>query len=251
MINKANLNFIKCKFKKQEFKKHFHKNYSIGLILNGLHKLSLDNTGIYASRGEIKILNPYELHIADGSSIWEYINFMPNETIIRQIAEDMCDDSVECEISFNNYIKDYKATNYFMNLFQSLEKNIEYEENLIIFISYLLKNHSSKTLKIKEIPANIKHSIEYINTYCLDDISLDRVSKLSNLSKYHFIKVFKEKIGLTPHQYIITLRIEHAIKLLQEKVPLSYVAQSSGFSDQSHFIRTFKTHYGFTPSELI
>jgi AraC-like DNA-binding protein len=251
IINKNNLNFIKHSFEKQEFKKHFHDNYSIGLILDGVYKLQLNNNNIIAMIGEIKIINPYDLHIADGNLAWQYLNFMPNEEIIKSIAQDMCDNNINCEIKFDNYIKDTNATQYFINLFKSLDSNLEYEENFIILISYLLKNYAFRNLSIKQIPKYIQKSIEYIHMYYLDNISLDILSTLSNLSKYHFIKVFKLKTGLTPHQYILTLRIEYGLKLIKKRIPLSIVALTCGFSDQSHFIRTFRKHYGLTPSFLI
>lgn len=252
MVNDIHkLSFVKHKFKKQEFKKHFHDNYSIGLILNGLHKVQLEKKDMIVNQGEIKVLNPYDLHCADGNITWEYINFMPDETLINSIAQDMCDDYLKCKIRFENSIQDNIATRYFIDLYHSIEHKIEYEENFILFVSYLLKNYSSKSIQEVRIPANIKHSVDYIHSYFLDDISLDVIAQLSGLSKYHFIKVFKEKTGLTPHQYIVGLRVEHGMKMIQQNIPLSIVAQECNFSDQSHFIRTFKTHYGFTPSLAI
>jgi len=249
--NGNHLHFIKHRFKKQEFKKHFHENYSIGLVLNGIHKLQIEKDDIAITQGEIKVLNPYDLHMADGNIIWEYINFMPDSQLIKHIAQDLCDDIVDCEIRFKPLIQDKKATKYFLKLYQSLDNNIEYEENFILFLSYLLQHYAFKNLKVQNIPVNIKYSLDYIYTHFLDEISLDTLAKLSHLSKYHFIKVFKEKTGLTPHQYIMALKIEYAMQLISKNLPLSQIAYECGFSDQSHFIRTFKKHYGFTPSLVI
>jgi len=52
---------------------------------------------------------------------------------------------------------------------------------------------------------------------------------------------------LTPYQFILKLRIEYALKLIQKNYPLSIVAVESGFFDQSHFIKEFKKIYGVTP----
>ncbi len=244
------VSFIQHTFQKQEFKKHFHDNYSIGLILNGLHKVELEKENMVVNQGEIKVLNPYDLHKADGNISWEYINFMPDEAMIKNIAQDICDNTLECHIRFENCIKDSTATQYFINLYHSLYDSNEYEENFILFVSYLLKRFAFKKLKVANIPANIKHSLDYIHTYFLEDISLDTIAQLSYVSKYHFIKIFKEKTGLTPHQYIVALRIEYGMKMIQKNIPLSIIAQDCHFSDQSHFIRTFKKHYGFTPTQV-
>jgi AraC-like DNA-binding protein len=248
--NYNDLNFIKHSFKKQEFKKHFHTNYSIGLIIQGIHSLQIENKKSTIIQGEIKIINPYELHIANGNLTWQYLNFMPNEQIIKNIAQDMCDDDINCEIRFKNYIKDTNATQFFLNLFKSLNSKFEYEENLIILISYLLKHYAFDKLDTKQIPKSIQNSIEFIHTYFYDDISLETLSNISNISKYHLIKIFKHKTGLTPHQYIINLRLEYSLKLIKKNIPLSQVAYECGFSDQSHFIKTFRKYYGLTPSLL-
>ena len=249
--NYHNFNFIKYSFKKQEFKTHFHQNYSIGLITQGIHKLKINKDDLIITKDKIKIINPYELHVADGNLRWQYLNFMPDEETIKSIAQDMCDNSINCKIKFNHYIKDSNATQYFINLFNSIDSNLEFEENFIVLISYLLKNYALKNLDVKEIPNNIQKSIDYIHNHFLDDIALDTLATLSKLSKYHFIKVFKSKTGLTPYQYILDLRIEYGLKLIKKKMPLSMVALECGFSDQSHFIRTFKKYYGFTPSKII
>lgn len=243
--------FVKHAFKNQNFKKHFHHNYSIGLITKGTHKLELEYDQLIVKKGKIKIINPYEIHLADGNIGWEYLNFMPNEKIIKTIAEEMCDDTVNCTIKFNNNIEDNNATQYFIKLYNSLHRGIEYQENFIILVSYLLKYYSFNELKIKQISSSIQKSIDYIHNYYLENISLDILANISSLSKYHFIKVFTKKTKFTPHQYIINLRLEYAIKLIKKNIPLAQISLSCGFSDQSHFIRTFKKYYGLTPSNLI
>lgn len=253
LINRSfyNLNFVKHRFQPQEFKVHFHNNYSIGLILDGIHKLKLQDDDLIVKKGQIKIINPYETHIADGNISWEYLNFMPSQEVIQEIAQEMCDSAVECKIKFKNIINDETATQYFLNFSNSLSKNIEYEENFILLISYLLKNYAFNDLDIKEISSNIKNSIDYLHNYYLENISLDILADISNLSKYHFIKVFYEKTGITPYQYIINLRLEFALSLMKEKLPLSEISFICGFSDQSHFIRNFKKRYGITPSNFL
>jgi len=243
--------FIRHKFIKHSFKKHFHTYYSIGLITQGVHRLDIENEKSITVAGEIKIINPYDLHIADGNISWEYLNFMPTEKVIKSIAQDMCRENISHTIRFQNSIHDNLATKYFLNLFSSIDRNLEYEENFIIFISYLLRNHTYNSINIKQIPRNIQISIDFIHSNFLENISLELLSNLSKLSKYHFIKVFSQKTGLTPHQYIIDLRLDYALSLIKKNIPLSQIAVSCGFSDQSHFIRTFKKYHGYTPSLLI
>lgn len=247
------LTFVKYQFGKHDFKEHFHQNYSMGLVTDGIHQLEIHGTQKTICKNELKIINPYDMHIANGALGWTYLNIMPSFSKIKSIAQEINDDEVHEEIRFKNHIRDTLANQMFVDLFKSLNQNMAYEENLISLIAYLLEEHSCITLYPKEIPVNIQKTIEYIHTYFLEEVSLDTLALVADISKYHLIKVFKEKTGLSPHQYILRLRVEHAVFLIgkHKALPLSMVSAQSGFSDQSHFIKTFKKYNGYTPSVLI
>ena len=242
--------FIKEKFFNQKFKKHFHKNYSIGLITKGSHKLEIESDKLVIKNYEIKIINPYQAHFATEDSSWEYINFMPNFKTFATIFEEIYHKELKESLYFKNQLRDREAIRYFIKLYNSKQNSLEYQENLRIFISYLIENYSHKMYEKLDIDYPISKSIEYIHECFLEDITLQKLADISNLSKYHFIRLFKEKTSLTPHQYILNLRIEYAFKLIQKDMPLSLVAHTCGFSDQSHFIRVFKERFGFTPAKL-
>ena len=128
------------------------------------------------------------------------------------------------------------------------------ETYLINALSYLIKNYTSKTKEVKELFDNkliIKNSIEYIKDSLDTNISLDDLAANSSLSKYHFLRVFKKNMGLTPHHYIVTQRIHKAKELILEGSSLSQAGLNVGFNDQSHFIRNFRKIYGYSPKELL
>lgn len=248
---KNSLEFVQESFVKQKFKKHFHQNYSIGLITNGAHKLELRGEKFLIKEQEIKIINPYEPHFATEDSSWQYINFMPSYDTINVVAKEVYHKEMKENIYFSNKIIDTTAMKYFLGLYGAKQNALAHQESLIEFIAYLLENHSSSKFKSPTIDFSIAKSVEYIHDCFLDDIDLETLAVISHLSKYHFLRLFKEKTLLTPHQYIINLRIEYAFGLIQKEMPLSLVAHSCGFSDQSHFTRLFRQRFGFTPSKLM
>ena len=68
------------------------------------------------------------------------------------------------------------------------------------------------------------------------------------MSPYHFLRLFKESMGLTPYRYVIERRVERARELLRRSsLPISEVALSCGFTDQSHLSWHFKRLVGLTP----
>lgn len=97
----------------------------------------------------------------------------------------------------------------------------------------------------------LRRVIDYIQVNFEQDISLASIAKIADMSAYHFSRLFKQSIGLTPHQYLIYCRIERAKHLLnQSDLTITQVARSVGFSSQSHFGQHFKRLTGVTPRQF-
>ena len=92
--------------------------------------------------------------------------------------------------------------------------------------------------------------MELINDCIDENISLDKLALNCNLSKYHFLRVFKKEMGLTPHSFIINERLNRANNLIQKGLTISEASLKVGFNDQSHFSRNFKKYFGYTPTLL-
>ncbi len=68
------------------------------------------------------------------------------------------------------------------------------------------------------------------------------------LSPYHFAHVFKRKIGIAPHQYVMQRRLERAEQLLAHTdLPIVAIAVELGYASQSHFSEQFHRETGVTP----
>lgn len=94
----------------------------------------------------------------------------------------------------------------------------------------------------------ITHSINYIKEHFTEKISLEQLAEEVHLSKYYYMKLFKEHTGMSPYEYLINSRINAAKKLLRRTSdPISKVAYSVGFLDECNFIRKFKMLTGITP----
>lgn len=82
------------------------------------------------------------------------------------------------------------------------------------------------------------------------DHSMHDLARMSGLNPRYLIRVFRRETGLTPHRYLTTLRVRRAKDLLLADWPLSEVAASLGFANQSHFTRVFKAHVLVPPGEF-
>jgi AraC family transcriptional regulator len=153
-------------------------------------------------------------------------------------------------------IVDELAYNYARALSKELASPGEplYAETLsVAFTLHLLSNHSHKAKKPlspkgKLSSIQLKEVIEYIKTQLGEELSLNQLADVAQVSEFHFSRLFKNTTGMAPHQFVLNLRLERAKKLiLTRQMPLSEVAVSCGFFDQSHFSNVFQRTWGMTP----
>lgn len=88
----------------------------------------------------------------------------------------------------------------------------------------------------------------YINRNLGNSISIDDLAKEANLSRFYFIRAFKEETGMSPHEYLIHTRVQAAKFYLQAtQLTLTEITYKCGFSSESAFSNTFKRITGTTP----
>jgi AraC family transcriptional regulator len=81
-----------------------------------------------------------------------------------------------------------------------------------------------------------------------EPIDLDRVAREVGVSAFHFLRVFANVLGVTPHQYLVGARLRHAARLLTDDArSITDVAFDVGFGDLSNFVRTFRRAAGVSP----
>jgi AraC-like DNA-binding protein len=77
------------------------------------------------------------------------------------------------------------------------------------------------------------------------------LADIAGLSAYYLVRVFHKYVGMPPHQYQKNVRVLKARKLLASGAAISEVAYRTGFCDQSHLNRCFKTTLGVTPGKYV
>ncbi|NJK70456.1 MAG: helix-turn-helix transcriptional regulator [Microcoleus sp. CSU_2_2] len=122
---------------------------------------------------------------------------------------------------------------------------------------HLLRNYCTTQPRIYSYTdglskSNLQQVTEYINEHLHEDIKLIELAAIVQISLYHFLRLFKQSMGITPHQYILQRRIEKAKFLLQHsKLSIALVAVRVGFCDQSHLTQYFKRIVGVTPRQFL
>lgn len=118
-------------------------------------------------------------------------------------------------------------------------------EPLLLTYANQVVEHST----IRLSPGRIKEVIEYMAAHLADPITTDQLAEKSCMSRFHFVRSFHTLTGITPHQYMIHLRMEQACTLLKETLlPIGEIAGHVGYKNQSHFSAQFRGLFGYTPT---
>lgn len=122
---------------------------------------------------------------------------------------------------------------------------------------HLVKKCSVFEQKIQEyangLPKRqLQVAIDYIQAYLDQNIKLADLAQAVGMSQYYFCRLFKQSMGITPHQYLVRQRVEKAKHLLlQKELSIAEVALQVGFTHQSHLNRHFKRLLGITPKKIL
>ncbi len=98
--------------------------------------------------------------------------------------------------------------------------------------------------------AQLQLVLDYIETHLKDELDNETLAYVSGYSAYHFIRVFRKYVHLTPADYIRKRRISEIVLHVGDKsVPISDVAFAYGFNSKENFTRAFKNEHGILPTQ--
>ena len=120
---------------------------------------------------------------------------------------------------------------------------------------YLMLDDSAgirRESRVSALPARILNRVkEKMEAGLEADLRLEALAEESGYSRAHFLRMFREATGLTPHQYVLGLRLRRAQEsLLQKKASIIDIAVACGFSSQSHMTSVFRHRLETTPGEF-
>lgn len=170
----------------------------------------------------------------------EIISFLPKtQTIIL---------SAHSNFSYAQDAMKVKAKDYLLkpvktpNLKSSINNIIADLDNVSLSESSIAVNDTESDI--------IKKAISYMNTNFRDKIDLDSISNYIHLNSQYFSRVFKKEIGISYIDYLNSLRVNYACKMLSTtSYPVYRVAVESGFTDPSYFSRVFTKYTQCTPNK--
>ena len=97
----------------------------------------------------------------------------------------------------------------------------------------------------------ISRVLRHIEAHAAEAIDLGSLAAVACMSKYHFLRSFRRSTGVTPHQYLLGLRLHRAAqRLCSSRDPVSAIAYDAGFGDLSTFNASFRARFGASPGNF-
>ncbi|MDO5977500.1 AraC family transcriptional regulator [Flavivirga spongiicola] len=248
-------------------KLHQHEEIQLSLIIEGEGTLVIGDTVNYYSKGDVLVIGSHLPHVFKSDTKASKTSKMLSLFFIKSAFGDYffdLEELKEVDAFFKRAKYGFKITSnkeQLLNLYNKFDNNTKFDQ-FLIFLEILkicsTANYTSLSSfiydkKYSEIEGKRMRDIfEYTMTHFNDDITLNSVADVANMTKNAFCKYFKKRTNKTYFQFLNELRIEHACKLLiyKEELQINEIADLSGYKNLSNFNRQFKILKQLSPSDF-
>lgn len=244
---------------------HFHSSYEAYYLLSGERLFFLKDRTVVIKAGDLIIIQPNVLHrTADA-------NYPEHEKIIMNFKEELFTSTLNRDfinslhpLFKNDYIVIHFSLKHRILIEELLHQIVQesqdkkstyqtYVQSLIIQLliqsSRHLEEYEIEPLEyLNPMHERISEVVRYINTHYKKDLSLQYLSDKFYVSPYYLSRAFKEVTGFAFVEYLNSVRVKEAIKLLAESnLKVNLIATKVGFGSITNFGRVFKQLTGHAP----
>ena len=225
-----------------QIKKRISETYELGIYLDGSGTVNIQGTEYPISKGGIRFSKPGTLLYStpDYRCITVYFDFGEEGTLYRnQIL-----DNIPAYIATNSELQgQFEAL---LNAHLSTQVTAPLQQNALL-LSLLASLYETLYTEDKYCSA-VRLCLEYMQQHFSENITLETLAFITGYSRLHVLRLFKQDLGQTPHQWLTAVRLENAKKLLSDtNQNIDLIAASCGFSSVSHFKTTFRQFTSCTP----
>jgi AraC-like DNA-binding protein len=251
----CNLELLRARYITHSFCRHTHDTFAIGVIQHGAEEFSYRGATHVAPAGSIAVINPGEVHTGHAANEkgWAYRMLYPDVQLLQQAASEISQQPQTIPYFPVPVVHDPPLAQLILNLHIALEEStsqLEQDSRLLWTMAQMIARHAdlrTHAYRVGHESEPIRRVREYLDTHYADNISLDELGAIANLSSFYLLRTFRKQVGLPPHEYLNQVRLAHAKQQLAQGYPIAEVAIAAGFSDQSHLTRQFKRIWGVTP----
>jgi AraC-like DNA-binding protein len=247
------LDCLTATFRTHVYAAHTHETYVVGIVNAGCETWNARGARHYAAAGDVLFNLPLDVH--DGAPFgdgYSYRMSYPTVAFMQRVASAVSGRPMTATPTFKAaVVRDPDGARLFAGAHAALERGVDPlagEELLLRAYGRLLARHADvQPARLGREPGAIARVCNAIEERYAESLRLAELSQIARLSTYHLIRAFRREVGLTPHAYVVDVRVRRARDLLRAGVAPVEVALRVGFADQAHLTRVFKARIGVAP----
>lgn len=252
----------------QEIEYHYHEFDKIVVFMSGKVSYIVEGKTYHLKPWDVLFIKHGSIHrpIIDQSEMYERIVLWMNKSFLDSHSSEGSDLSncfelsetrrqYLCRPSADERIKLLKIIENLENALQSSEfgsrllSRIHFL-HLMVELNKVVQHDTPGIYTGVDIDPKIDEVLRYIAGSLRSDLSVDALSRRFFISRYHFMRRFKEVTGYTVHSYVLQKRLGTAAEMISGGMSPTEAASSAGFADYSTFLRSFKQMFTLTPRQF-
>lgn len=239
---------------------HWHRPCEIVRVSSGKLTIYLDDNAIHASADEVIFINQEIIHgYEPDNCTYEVINVDSKAILMRtSLCKDILHTFANNEFRILPFhpIKNADLYDITNRLFRLAAQNARDEDLLLLstlfelFGTIYIQHHYTDSFQDSKNTNRFRPLLDHIDSSFMNSVTTVEMANVCNMSPNHFLKVFHEYFGQTPHDFLNTYRLERAcVLLINTDLSITDIACSCGFYDASYFVKVFKKYKGMTPKK--
>lgn len=250
---------LRASYRAQVFTRHTHPTFVIGFNEASAHKFYCRH-GIHTTPpGALALVNPEEVHTGENASAgsWNYRGIYPDVAWMQNLCRDIDSTSEDVPMFETSVLHSPELAVQLLAFHRSSEYGADPLRTELLAVeamSALLKRSvgvgDEAAPRRGGEPCSVSHIREYLHAHYARTVSLAELAQATGRTRLQVLRFFRQATGMTPYEYVTSLRLERARELLATGCSIVQAALSVGFGDQSHMHRRFRRHFGVTPGAL-
>ena len=161
---------------------------------------------------------------------------------------------------FNAIGRDPALAQMGLSLFDAMTHGADdlYAETAAAWIAVHLLNRYTRHMNSEDrrsggilTDARLARVIEFMSCHFAEPLTLERLAAEACISKFHFVRLFRERVGQSPHRYLAELRLDAAQRMLiSSELSIAEIALECGYSTATHFSTSFARRFGTSPTSF-
>ena len=222
-------------------------------ICGGSLTIRYQGTTIIAKAGQVVFMDLSLPHEYYPSECAEFFYLNPDGVNTRQIWETVCRE--QGSFVFDSPCAD-RIRSQMSEIIQAcrndqLPNEVRLSEKIYAVMASFLAGCTGDSDTALADDSSVYAAVQYIRKNYQKSLTLEEIARQVNLSKYHFIRLFKQTCGCTPHEFLILTRLNRAKHLLTSTdLPIAHIAREVGYRNLATFSTMFSERVGLTPTQF-